>query len=203
MISLSREAARFSTSLLTRGILMVTLGIAAFRWQDVALAGVMLTAAALLALFGAYEMFIALRTRRSTPGWTVPMADGAACIGFAALTIVLPSISLAVTLWLVAIWLVLYAALTATLALALWPMPRTRLTLIAWTALNLFLALMAVTSPTATIFTVLYVGAAYAVVFGALQTASGMWIRRVAVPYVEPPIQSGWLATNRSAHAPR
>jgi uncharacterized membrane protein HdeD (DUF308 family) len=194
MISLSREASRLSMSLITRGILMMLLGIAAFSWPDVALAAAMLIAAALLASFGAYEMFIALRTRRTTPGWMIPMADGAASIGFAMLTLIFPGLSLEATLLLVAVWLVLYAGLTGTLALALWPMPRTRIILVAWTVMNLMLALMALTYSTATIFTVLYVGAAYVVAFGALQVVSGIWIRRIALPYVEPPMQSGFVA---------
>jgi uncharacterized membrane protein HdeD (DUF308 family) len=197
MISLSRETARLSTSLLTRGSLMMILGLVAFGWPDVAVATAMFTAAVLLILLGAYEVFIALRSRRVTRGWMIPMADGAACVGFALLTLVLPHILLAVTLWLVAIWLLLYAALTGALALALWPMPRTRFALIAWTVLNVTLALLALTLPQATIIAVLYVGAGYAVTFGALQVASGVWIRRVALPYVEPPMQSGLIVVRR------
>jgi uncharacterized membrane protein HdeD (DUF308 family) len=203
MISLARETVRLSTSLLTRGILMMILGLVAFSWPDVAVARAMFTAAAILALLGACEVFIALRSRRATRGWMIPMADGAACIGFAVLTLVLPYILLNVTLLLVAIWLVLYAALTGALALALWPMPRTRFALIGWTVLNLTLALLALTLPQATIVAVLYVGAGYAVTFGALQVASGLWIRRIAVPYVEPPIQSRWVVARREFRAAR
>jgi uncharacterized membrane protein HdeD (DUF308 family) len=197
MISLSREAGRLSLSLVTRGMLMMMLGIAAFSWPDVALAAAMVIAAALLASFGVYEMIIALRTRGTTPGWMIPMADGAACIGFAVLTMILPGLSLEATLLLVAVWLVLYAGLTGTLALALWPMPRTRIILVAWTVMNLTLALLALTYSKATIFTVLYVGAGYAVAFGALQVVSGIWIRRIALPYVEPPMQTRFVGAHR------
>lgn len=194
MIVLSHEVNRFSTSMLTRGVLMVFLGIAAIGWPDTMIVGAMLTAAILLALLGGYEMVLALRTRRTTPGWLIPMTNGAACIGFAILTLAFPGLSIDVTLILVSIWLVSYATLTGALALALWPMARTRRTLVAWTVMNLALALAAITAPQATIFTVLYVGAGYAVAFGALQVASGVWIRRIAVPFVAPPIQAGWLA---------
>ena len=194
MTVLAHEATRFSTSLLTRGVLMVFLGTAAISWPDTMIVGAMLTAAALLALLGVYEMILALRTRRTTPGWMVPMANGAACIGFAILTLVFPGLSLQVTLIAISIWLLLYATLTGTLALALWPMARTRRVLVAWTVLNVSLAVAAVTAPQATIFTVLYVGAGYAVAFGALQVASGIWVRRIAVPFVLPPIQASWRA---------
>jgi uncharacterized membrane protein HdeD (DUF308 family) len=193
MKSLSRETARFSTSLLACGSLMCPLGIAAIGWPDTALITAMLTAAALLALFGGYEMFIALRTRSATPGWMIPMANGAACIAFAILTLALPGLSLNVMLLLVAIWLTLYATLSAILALLLWPMTRTRYALIGWTAMNLLIALLAVTVPSANSFTLLYAGAGYAVVFGAMQVASGVWVRRIAVPHVMPTVQSGWL----------
>jgi len=84
------------------------------------------------------------------------------------------------------------ASLTGALALAVWPMPRTRNALLGWTLLNVVLAVAAVTMPSATIFTLLYVGAGYALAFGALQVASGMWIRRVALPRVGATVQSAW-----------
>ncbi len=192
MAALTREVSHFSTSLIARGALMVFLGVAAIGWPDDVLVFAMLIAAALLAMLGAYEMFVALKTRRDSPGWMVPMANGAACIAFAILTLVFPGLTLELTLILVAVWLGFYALLTGGLALALWPMPRTRNTLLAWTALNIVLAVLAVTVPRATIFTLLYVGAGYAVAFGALQVASGVWIRRIALPRAEPTIQTTW-----------
>jgi uncharacterized membrane protein HdeD (DUF308 family) len=197
MPALSREARRFSATLVARGALMVFLGVAAIGWPDGVLIFAMLTAAVLLAVLGAYEMYLALVTRNSTPGWMIPMANGAACIAFAILTLVFPGLTLNATLMLVAVWLLMYAGLTGGLALALWPMARTRNTLLAWTALDAGLAIAALTVPDATIFTVLYVGAGYAVAFGALQVASGVWIRRVAVPWVEPTTQATWTPAHR------
>jgi uncharacterized membrane protein HdeD (DUF308 family) len=193
MKSLSRETARLSTSLLARGSLMLLLGAAAIGWPETALIAAMLATAALLASFGGYEIFIALRTRKVTPGWMIPMANGVACIAFAILTLVFPGLSLNVTLLLVSIWLASYATLTAILALVLWPMTRTRYTLIGWTGTNLLIALLAVTVPNANAFTLLYAGAAYAVAFGVMQVASGVWIRRIAVPHVMPTVQAGWM----------
>ena len=193
MISLFRETNRFSATLLARGVLLVFLGIAAISWPDRVLVGAMITAAAALALLGLFEMVIALRTRKATRGWILPMSNGAACVGFALLTLAFPGLSLGLTLALVAVWLMLYASLTGALALALWPMRRTRLTLLAWTLFNASLAAAAITAPQTTIFTLLYVGAGYSVAFGALQVASGMWIRRIAVPYVEAPGAKAWF----------
>lgn len=192
MITLSRETSRFATSLIVRGTLLAFLGIAAIGWPDDVLVIAMLVAAALLGVLGAYEMLLAVRTRSATPGWMVPMASGSACVSFAILTLVLPGLALDVTLLLVAVWLLLYASLTGALALAVWPMPRTRNALLGWTLLNVVLAVAAVTMPSATIFTLLYVGAGYALAFGALQVASGMWIRRVALPRVGATVQSAW-----------
>ena len=197
MTALPQETTRFSTSLLTRGVLLVFLGIAAIGWPESALVVAMLTSAALLLVMGAFEMFLALRARDATRGWMVPLANGAACIVFGLLTLVFPSISLRFTLLLVAVWLLLYAAMTGALALALWPMPRTRRVLLAWTALNVLLALLAIGVPSATVITLLYVGAGYAVAFGALHIAYGIWVRRIAVPYVAPTMQSSWSASPR------
>ena len=192
MTTLSRQTARFATALIVRGTLLAFLGIAAIGWPDSARVIAIIVAAVLLGLVGAYEMLLAVGTRSATPGWMVPMASGAAGVSFAILTLVFPGMPLDVTLMLVAVWLVMYAALPGALALALWPMPRTRNALLGWTLLNLVLAVAAVTMPSATIFTLLYVGAGYALAFGALQVASGMWIRGVALPRVDATVQSTW-----------
>jgi uncharacterized membrane protein HdeD (DUF308 family) len=196
MSELAREASQFSTSLVARGVLLVFLGMTAISWPDELLVGAMFTGAACLVLFGAFEIYLALRTRHVTRGWLIPLASGAACVAFAVLTLVFPGLSLEITLMLVAAWLILYAGLTTALALALWPMPRTRRTLLAWTALNIVLAVLAVVLPNTTIFTLLYVGAGYAVALGALHMASGLWLHRVVVPRAAPTVQSTWPAAH-------
>lgn len=192
MTTLSRETSRFATSLIVRGTLLAFLGVAAIGWPDEALVIAMVVAAGVLGVIGAYEMLLAVRTRSVTPGWMIPMASGAACVSFAILTLAFPGLAIDVTLLLVAVWLMMYAAITGALALAVWPMPRTRNALLGWTLLNVVLAIAAVSMPSATIFTLLYVGAGYALAFGALQVASGMWIRRVALPRVAATLQSSW-----------
>ena len=67
-----------------------------------------------------------------------------------------------------------------------------RLMLLAWTAVDLLLAGIALSYSRATIFTLLYVGAGYAIAFGAFQLAAGLWLRRVAVPRFAPTIQARW-----------
>jgi uncharacterized membrane protein HdeD (DUF308 family) len=197
MRALSKEVNGFATSLMTRGVLLAFLGISALAWPERAMTFAMLSASALLLLLGAYEIFLASRTRRVTPGWMIPMGNGVACVAFAILTLAFPGLSLNLTLLFVAIWLTFYGAFTAALALALWPMPRTRQTLILWTSTNLTLAILAVTIPHATIFTFMYVGAGYVIALGALHVASAIWIWRIASPRVAPVIQSSWQAPTR------
>ena len=122
----------------------------------------------------------------------IPAAHGAACVGFGVLTFAFLHLSLDVTLFLVSVWLVLYAALTLGLALGLWPMRRTRLTLLGCTVVNLSISVLALTMRETTIMTLLYAGAGYAVAFGLLQIVGGLWLRRVALPYFAPLIQSTW-----------
>ncbi len=81
------------------------------------------------------------------------------------------------------------------LALALWPMARTRVALLTWGAIDLLLSLMAASSRT-DIFTLLYAGAAYAVAFGAFQLSAGLWIWRTAAPEVAPTGPSRWRAAS-------
>ena len=202
MRSLARHTVRLSSALLFRGSLMLAIGAIALTWPTIALLGAMFASVAVLASTGAYEVFIALRARPMTRGWMIPMAEGAACVGLAGLTLFLLAFPLEVVQWLVAAWLALYAALTGALALALWPTPRTRQLLIAWTALNLLLALLLVTLPM-TIVTVLYAGAAYAVAFGSLQVAAALWIRQVVLPRVADTSQTRWNSGPRASIRPQ
>ncbi len=174
---------RFSASLLTSGALLVSPGAVAIAWPAGALVAAMLTAGALLAVFGAYDVGMAIHTRHETRAWRVPLAHGLACIAFACLTFVFPNISLRVTMLLLATWLVTSATLTVMLAVTVWPLSRTRFALLGWSGVQLLLAILAIVVPNLTITFLLYAGAAYAVAFGATQIGAGLWLRRFTIPY--------------------
>ena len=188
----SHDVTRFALTMLVRGCLMVLFGMTALIWPDETLLSAMQTTGLLLAITGVYQIALAVRARHKNRGWPIALADGTACVGLAMLTVTITVIPFRVTMTLAAIWLALYAVLTGAMAFAVWPMRKTRLMLLAWTAVDLLLAGIALSYSRATIFTLLYVGAGYAIAFGAFQLAAGLWLRRVAVPRFAPTIQTRW-----------
>lgn len=191
----------FSRSQLVRGVVLVQLGIAAINWPEVALPTSMAAAGALVALSGAYDVYVGATARDTFRAWPVFVGHGAASVAFALLTVALPRISLGVAMLLVAIWLIGYGLMTAALAMALWPMPRTRWTLLGVTLVFVPLGLFATTLADMPEFVPLYLGAFFAVFLGALHLIGALWLRRVALPYFAPTIQSRWAPPPRTAAA--
>lgn len=182
----------FSRSQLGRGFVLAQLGIAAINWPEVALPTSMAVAGALVLLSGAYDVYVGAAARDTFRAWPVFVGHGAACAAFGLLTIGLPRISQGVAMLLVAIWLIGYGLMTAALAMALWPMPRTRWTLLGVTILFVPLGLFATTLGDMPQFVPLYLGAFFAVFLGVLHLVGGLWLRRVAMPYFAPTAQAGW-----------
>lgn len=187
----SRDAARFSAALYLKGALMLVGGAVALRWPDETLVMAMMFAGSLLALVAIYEILLSIHARRETRGWLLALADGSLALGLAVLTITLTAIPLRLTLLLSAGWLAATAVVAGVLALALWPMPRTRVALSPWAAVNVALAVMAV-AYSADIFMLLYAGAAYAIVYGLFHLATASWMRRFGAPELTPPLQAAW-----------
>lgn len=191
----------FSRSQLVRGFVLAQLGIAAINWPEVALPTSMAAAGALVTLSGAYDAYVGAAARQICRAWPVFAGHGAASIAFGLLTVALPRLSQDVAMMLVAIWLILYGLMTAALAMAFWPMPRTRWTLLGVTSVFVPLGLFANTLAGMPEFVPLYLGAFFAVFLGALHLIGGLWLRRIALPYFEPTAQSRWAPPATPAHA--
>lgn len=191
MVSAFHELERFAGTLVARGVLLVLLGAVALVRPDDLFVDAMLASAFVLATTGIYAMALAMMSRQAAREWPIALADGAAAVGLALLTATTTLIPFRQTMIMIAIWLAIYAVFTGAMALALWPMHRTRDTLLAWSALDLVLAGVA-TSSHATIFVVFIAGASYVMVLGAFEIAAGVWIRRIAMPQYGPTIQSQW-----------
>ena len=192
----------FSRSQLVRGFVLAQLGIAAINWPEVALPTSMAVAGVLVALSGAYDVYVGAASRDTFRAWPVFVGHGAACAAFGLLTVALPRISQGVAMFLVAIWLIAYGLMTTALAMALWPMPRTRWTLLGVTMVFVPLGLLATTLGDMPEFVPLYLGAFFAVFLGVLHLTGGLWLRRMALPYFAPTAQAGWAppVTPTDAH---
>jgi uncharacterized membrane protein HdeD (DUF308 family) len=197
-----RTLDRFSRSQLARGAVLASLGVAAINWPEVALPASMTAAGVFVALSGMFDIYVGRAARDVFRGWPVLAGHGAACVVFGVLTILLPHLPLGAAMALVALWLVLYGVMTAALALALWPMPRTRWTLLGVTVVVVPAGLLATTLADMPIFVPLYLGACFAAFLGVVHLAGGVWLRRVAMPGFAPTTQSRWAppATPAGAH---
>lgn len=191
----------FSKSQLARGAVLALLGIAAINWPEVALPASMAAAGAFVALSGLFDIYVGGATRAEFRGWPVLAGHGAACVVFGVLTISLPHLPLGTAMALVALWLVLYGMMTAALALALWPMPRTRWALLGVTVVAVPAGLVATTLGDMPEFVPLYLGACFAAFLGVMHLAAGMWLRRVALPRFAPTTQSRWAPPAEPADA--
>jgi len=109
--------------------------------------------------------------------------------------VTLTAIPFHATMFVASLWLFVCGAFALALALAIWPMRRTRWEMLAWSDVQLVLAVVAMFDANADLVTLLYVGAAYTIGFGIFQIAAARWMRRVALPQVEPTLQHRWLAT--------
>lgn len=169
---------QFPAWLIGRGVVMLSFGAAAVRWPDASLVPALIAAAAVLAVSGAYELWLAVSVAHTSSRWPVLVLDGLACLAFALLTVGFPSVPLGSAMLMIAGWLTLYGAFCGAVAVVLWPLREPRALLAACAVINLALAILAVLYTRPTVTLVLYAGAAYATVFGMGQIATGLWLRR-------------------------
>lgn len=183
---------RFAKMMLGRGCIAVMAGILALVRAEEFLLLAMLLTGIVLAGTGGYEVFLAVRHRDENRGWPLALGDGTACVGMALLTLTITAVPLHTTLVLGALWLAVCGTAALLLALAVWPMRRTRLAMLAWAIVQLALAWVALAREPGLI-TLLYVGAVYAIGFGVFQVVSSLWMMRVAAPRFEPTVQESWV----------
>ncbi len=192
MLSPYRALDQYSRSQLARGLVLLLFGIVAISWPETAMSVSMIVAGALVALSGVYDVLVGTRARRSLRAWPALVGHGVASVAFGALTVGLPYAPPAAAMTLVAFWLVLYGSMTGALALALWPMRRTRWTLVGVTVAVIPLGMSVTLLADVPRFVPLYLGAFFAVFLGALHLAGGLWLRRVALPHFAPTSQAAW-----------
>lgn len=191
MLTVHEGHTRFAATLAVKGTAFTMLGVAALVWSDATVMYAVLLASFIMMACGAYDIILGAQVHRQFRGWPILVFEGAASLGMAALGLGFTAAAGHTTLVLAALWLSAYGAMAGTLALAVWPMSRTRVPLIAWSAFNLLLSGMALSSG-AGISTPWYAGATYALAFGAFQLSAAFWVRKFATPEVAPTCQSQW-----------
>ncbi|HWH52063.1 MAG TPA: DUF308 domain-containing protein [Gemmatimonadaceae bacterium] len=178
MTSANRELHRLAQSLVWRGSLMALVGGGALIWPEPFLVAAMVIVGVLAALFGIYEISIAVAIRDRVPSWRMVLAHGSAVLAFGLLTVEAPNLTFSLALAVIVGWFLVYAIVAFAGAAAVWSMRSVRWALITWGLVDIAVAALALAFPLGTMFALLGVGALYAVLFGIWQIALGMWLRR-------------------------
>ena len=171
------ELRRIWHTLAARGGMMMLLGLTAVIWPEQILVGALIGVGVLAALSGIYELSIAAALRPHTIHWRVALLDGVASFLFGGLTMGVVRLPHFAALAVTTGWLLLYAGFAWHTSTVVWPRRGARLSLLAFGAVNVLLAILAA-YPEGTVFALLYFGAAYAAFYGAWQLAIGLWLRQ-------------------------
>lgn len=161
---------------LVRGLVTAAAALTALRWPDTTLIIALGATGLLFAVFGALEAAIAWQVRARRTLFRLLVGDGCSAIVLGALTLLLPSLPLALDVVLVVAWFVLYGA---AVLLAWNVLLRDHLAapaVLGWGAANLLLALFAVFHRWTNVLTLLYAGAGYAAVFSLAAVGAAVWI---------------------------
>ena len=193
MTTTNRLLGRLAWSQVARGAALTLLGAGAVAWPELALPRSMRAAGVLVALSGLADVIVGVRLRPTFRAWPLLAGHGVACIAFGLLTLALPRVSLALGMQLAALWLLLYGVIAGLLALALWPLPRTRATLAGVAVAFIAMAALARWLVQMPEFVAIYLGACFAVLLGLLHVIAGLWVWRVVMPEFAPTIQTGWV----------
>lgn len=174
----SVELSRLAFVLFVRGVFLIILGAGAIRWPEQTLLLGIVAAGGVVGTLGIFEVAAASISETLPSTKLFLLAHGLVSILFGALTATIPVASASTAAKLSVAFMVLYAAYAFTLAARLQFVRRARNTLRAWGTFNVFgVTLLAVARPDTT-NQVLYAGALYGAVLGALQLAAALWIRR-------------------------
>ena len=163
---------------LVRGIAAILFGIAAFAWPG-------LTVAVLVLLFGAYALvdgvfgvIDSIRYRDRIANWGLWLLEGVLGIAVGAMTLLLPGVSALVLLMLVAAWAIVGGVLRIVAAIQLRKRIEGEWLLGLGGALSILFGVLLVALPGAGILSLVWLIAAWAIVFGIVLTALALRLRR-------------------------
>ena len=167
---------RLATVLYVRGFAVLALGAVGVRWpQDglwiaIGLAGVIVT------LLGIVELVLAFRSAAERPIKSLQRYVALVSIAFGVTSLAQQFAPPAFALDVLAIWLLGHALVSLMVGAA---MPRSLdgHLLLVWSALNLTAALLVAVASVPVHYGILYGGAAYTALYGAVQIAAGLRLR--------------------------
>lgn len=169
---------RYWWVLVVRGVIAILFGILAFTMPAAALAALVLVFGAYAFIDGAFAIAAALGGRRLSTDWWIVLLHGLLGVGIGLLTLFNPAITAVALLVFIAAWAIAAGALQVFAAIKL----RHELTGEWWLALGGVLGIafgvLLIMRPGVGALAVLWVIAAYAILWGVMLIAAGLGIRR-------------------------
>ncbi len=161
-----------------RGVAAIVFGILAFIWPGPAVE-------ALVILFGAFALvnglFTVVLSATSVSGgqWAWFLVEGLASMAVGVVTLLWPSITALVLLYLIAAWAILVGMLEIVAAIELRRVVPHEWLVILSGLLSIAFGVLIAVYPSAGALSVIWLIGAYAILFGALSTAFGLEIRNL------------------------
>ena len=164
--------------LLVRGIAAILFGIAALAWPGLTLAALVLLFGAYVLVDGVFGVVDSIRYRDRIANWGLWLLEGVLGIAVGAMTLLLPGVSALVLLMLVAAWAIVGGVLRIVAAIQLRKRIEGEWLLGLGGALSILFGVLLVALPGAGILSLVWLIAAWAIVFGIVLTALALRLRR-------------------------
>lgn len=171
---------RMSFTLYMRGAFAIPLAAVAIRWPEPALLLAVVAAGGVLGTFGIFELAAGLVSSSLPSTRWFFAGHGVVSIAFGILTASIPVASPETSLALSTGWLALNACFALLLAARRWENWRERLSILAWSLVNVACALALHIAPPPTTLALLYAAAFYTFMLGIAQIVAAAWIHNAS-----------------------
>ncbi|WP_404340709.1 HdeD family acid-resistance protein [Pseudoalteromonas mariniglutinosa] len=156
------------SSLMLRGILAIVFGLLGWFAPQASLTVILFILACYFFIDGSLRIWLAFVSKKDNPLWWLLVLGGSLSILAAAVTILAPDITALLLLYYIAIWAVVIGIIEIILANKLRKELQNEWLLITSGALSISFGLYIAINPGAGIFTLMWLLASYAVLFGVL-----------------------------------